>query len=100
MIGSQRGRMTDEAMEAYVEWREECARVWDAYDRWLGAVRADAALAFPAYLAALDREERASEVYAGLVSRLDHLPGRGAGGEQAGEAPPRERVRNETVDDE
>lgn len=72
-ISSQRRRMVDDAMDAYVEWREECARVWDAYQRWLGAVRADAALAFPAYVAALDREELASEVYAGLISRLDHL---------------------------
>ena len=65
--------MVDEAMDGYVEWREECARVWDAYHRWLSAVRADAALASRAYLAALDREERAAEVYAGLISRLDRL---------------------------
>jgi hypothetical protein len=92
--------MIDEAMDAYVEWREECARVWDAYHRWLSAVRADAALAFPAYLAALDREERASEVYAGLISRLDHLWRRSASGERAGAPAARKRVSNETVDDE
>jgi hypothetical protein len=65
--------MVDEVMEAYVQWREESARVWEAYHRWLSAVRADAALAFPAYVAALDREERASEVYAGLISQTDPL---------------------------
>jgi hypothetical protein len=65
--------MVDEALEGYVEWREECARVWDAYHRWLSAARMDAALAFRAYLAAVDREERASQVYAGLVRRLDPL---------------------------
>jgi hypothetical protein len=70
MIRSERRRMIDEAMDAYVEWREECIRVWDAYQRWLGAARGDAELAFPAYVAALDREERASEVYAGLIMRL------------------------------
>jgi hypothetical protein len=73
--------MVDEALEGYVEWREECARVWDAYHRWLSAAPIDAALAFGAYLAAVDREERASQVYAGLVSRLDPLvakPRRGA----------------------
>jgi hypothetical protein len=47
--------------------------VWDSYDAWQGAERADAALAFQAYVAALDREERASVVYAGLMSRLDQL---------------------------
>jgi hypothetical protein len=92
--------MIDEAMDAYVEWREECARVWDAYHRWLSAVRADAALAFPAYLAALDREERASEVYASLIGRLDHLWRRPASGERAGGPAPGERVSNEAVDDE
>jgi hypothetical protein len=65
--------MVDETMDAYVDWREECAHVRDAYRRWLSAVRADAALAFRAYLAALDREERASEVYAELISRLGRL---------------------------
>jgi hypothetical protein len=81
MSSTLRRRLVDEAMDAYVDWREECVRVWDAYHRWLDAVRADAALAFRAYLAALDREERASEVYAGRLSRLDPLvatPGQGA----------------------
>jgi hypothetical protein len=46
--------------------------VWDAYSRWLNAPRGDAALAFRAYVAALDREARASEVYGDLISRLGH----------------------------
>jgi hypothetical protein len=75
MMSSLRRRMVDEAMDGYVEWREECVRVWDAYQRWLNAVRQDAALASRAYVAALDREERAAEVYAGLISRLDRLIG-------------------------
>jgi len=69
--GSQRRQMIDEIMEGYVEWREESAGVWDAYRGWRTAVRADAGVAFRAYLAALDREERASQVYAGLVTRLE-----------------------------
>jgi hypothetical protein len=76
MIRSQRQQMVDETMDAYVAWREECARVWDAYRRSLSTVRADAAGAFPAYFAALDREERASEVYADLLTRLNHQAGR------------------------
>lgn len=75
MIRSQRQQMVDETMDAYVAWREECARVWDAYRRSLSRVRADAAGAFPAYVAALDREERASEVYAELITRLNQMAG-------------------------
>ena len=73
LIRSQRRRMVDAAMDAYVEWREECVRVWEAYDGWQSAERGDAPLAFPVYLAALDREQRASEIYAGLIRRLDRL---------------------------
>jgi len=65
--------MVDETIDAYVDWREECTHVWEAHRRWQSAVGADAALAFRAYVAALDREERASEVYADLISRLGHL---------------------------
>jgi hypothetical protein len=64
--------MVDETIDAYVDWREECTHVWDASRRWESAVGADAALAFRAYGAALDREERASEVYADLIGRLGH----------------------------
>ena len=56
--------------DAYVDWREERAAVWLAYDGWTSAPRADAAVAFAAYRAALDREERSAEVYGRLVMRL------------------------------
>jgi hypothetical protein len=65
--------MVDEAIDAYVDWREESTHVWDAYRRWRRAEGADIALAFRAYQAALDREQRASEVYADLIGRLGHL---------------------------
>jgi hypothetical protein len=68
-----RERMIDETIEAYVVWREECVRVWEAYQRWVSAVRSDAAGAFMTYTAAIDREERASEVYAARISRLEPL---------------------------
>jgi hypothetical protein len=73
MISSLRRRMVDETIDAYVDWREECTHVWEADRRWQSAVGADAALAFRAYVAALDREARASEVYADLMSRVGHL---------------------------
>jgi hypothetical protein len=71
LASAQRRRMVDEAMDAYVDWREECHRVWEAYERWLDAARADTAFASLAYVAALDREERAAEVYAELINRLE-----------------------------
>jgi hypothetical protein len=63
-------QLADEALEAYVDWREECAGVWDAYERWARAPKIDAAVAFSAYRAALDREECASHAYADLLVRL------------------------------
>jgi hypothetical protein len=46
----------DDAVLAYVEWREECIQVWNAY-RWLARAPAeDARRAHAAYGAALDRE--------------------------------------------
>ena len=63
-------QLVDEAMDAYVDWREECAGVWDAYERWARAPRIDAAGAFSAYRAALDREECASHAYADLLARI------------------------------
>jgi hypothetical protein len=62
--------LIDETVEAYVDWREESAAVWDAYEQWEWASVADARLAFAAYWAAVDREERASNVYADLAMRL------------------------------
>jgi hypothetical protein len=60
--------LVDEAMDAYICWREECTGVWDAYERWARAPRIDAPGAFSAYRAALDREECASDAYADLLA--------------------------------
>ena len=61
-------QLLDEAVDAYVDWREESNEVWDAYERWRRAPAADAPFAFSAYCAAVDREERASHVYAELMT--------------------------------
>lgn len=61
------------AVDAYVAWREECAAVRTAYLAWRRACAAEAALAFDAYEAALDREEVAARVYAALIRRVGHL---------------------------
>jgi hypothetical protein len=63
-------RIVDEAMDAYVDWREHSLAVQDAYDRWTRASRSAAAGAFLEYAIALDREEHSSLQYALLVGSL------------------------------
>jgi len=63
----------DLAVDAYVSWCQECRAVRNAYLAWRQAPAAEAAVAFDAYEAALDREEVAADVYAELVSRVGHL---------------------------
>jgi hypothetical protein len=63
-------QLVDEALDAYVDWREESAAVWDAYQRWARASDEDGGLAFSGYRAALDREESASRVYESRVTEI------------------------------
>jgi hypothetical protein len=69
----QERRMVDEAVDAYVDWRDKCRAVWDAYRRWVSASIGDAGLAFETYSAELDREEHAAEIYAAEIRRVAHL---------------------------
>ena len=62
--------LVDEMLDAYVCWREERGAVWHAYECWTCAPPAQALSAFAAYQAALDQEERAGDVYAGLVMQV------------------------------
>jgi hypothetical protein len=66
-------RLVDGLMEAYVSWREACLQVSDAYGSWASETGRSATSAFGLYIAALDHEERAAEVYAGLVRRVGRL---------------------------
>jgi hypothetical protein len=52
-------QLVDEAIQAYVDWREECVAALDAYKRWACASISEAAGARAAYRAALDRASRA-----------------------------------------
>ena len=61
------------AVDAYVAWREECVALRAAYLAWRRARAVEAALAFDAYEAALDREEIAAEAYRALMRRVGHL---------------------------
>jgi hypothetical protein len=60
----------DELLEGYVSWREACGAVWRAYERWIGSDRGERALAYGAYLAALDGEECAARAYAHHTERV------------------------------
>ena len=66
-------QVVDDAVIAYVEWREESTEVWNAYSSWASAPPEDVRRAHAAYRAALDREEAAARVYAGLMRRVGHL---------------------------
>jgi hypothetical protein len=69
-----RERLLDRLVDAYVDWRDACARVNDAYRSWSSESSPRNEAAFGTYLAALDAEQQAAEVYAGFVSRAEKLP--------------------------
>jgi hypothetical protein len=61
--GRRRKHMIDSLVDEYVRWREACVAVTRAYDTWVIAPPPDNPMAFAAYVAALDQEERAAIVY-------------------------------------
>jgi hypothetical protein len=62
--------LVDRMIELYCEWRTGCWDVRAAYDRFLEAPASDRAVAFAAYMAALDREESACAAYADQVRAI------------------------------
>ncbi len=60
----------DALLDRYVEWRDECAAVHGAYQQWISSDRADHGLAYAAYRAALDREQKAAAVYQLIATQL------------------------------
>jgi predicted aminopeptidase len=69
----RKNALIDQAMERYVEWREECAAVNDAYENWTNAPIEETDLPFVAYSAALDREQSAFKVYGRALDRIREL---------------------------
>jgi hypothetical protein len=68
--------LVDEMLVAYVSWREECEVVRETYADCASADARDRKEGFWAYLAALEREERAAAVYACRVEQaVDALKG-------------------------
>jgi hypothetical protein len=68
-------QLVDRAIEAYVDWREACIWVNDAYLVWSRQRGCNADFAFGGYTAALDHEERTAACYARVVDRVSDLVG-------------------------
>ena len=62
--------LADDFIENYVSWREEATTVRAAYELWLEAAEPDQPLAFAAYRAALDREEKAAGAFCESAGQL------------------------------
>jgi hypothetical protein len=73
---ARRELLVDTFIESYVEWREECDDLRRAYRRWAASAWPDRDLAFRAYRAALDREEKAASVHELVSERLGRRRGR------------------------
>lgn len=73
VAGSRCELLVDDAVLAYIEWREECASVRECDRRWRGATPENAVRVHAAYQAALDREEAAAGAYAERLARVGNL---------------------------
>jgi hypothetical protein len=60
---NQRRSVVDDLFGRYLRWREACAALAAAYDKWERAPQADRARAFAAYTAQLGLEEQAAKSY-------------------------------------
>ena len=67
---SVRGHSPAEAIERYVDWREACAEVTRAYERWSNAPARERVVAFAEYCAALDHEEWAAALYGAVLAPI------------------------------
>jgi hypothetical protein len=70
-----REQLIDEMLARYLDWRAAAEAVDAAYRVWSRAAQAEGALAFAAYGAAVDREERAATVYRSVIDRIEQLFG-------------------------
>jgi hypothetical protein len=69
-------QLVDEAIEAYVAWREACIWLNDAYVAWSRQRGSNAHVKFGGYTAALDHEERTAAYYARVLERVSDVLGR------------------------
>jgi hypothetical protein len=68
-----RRQTVDAAVDAYLDWRDDCMLLEAAYSAWADASRADRVLTFDVYRRALDREECTANAYAELIRSVGHL---------------------------
>lgn len=61
--------ISDAVDDGYETWREESGGVAESYRSWNCADRHERSLAYAAYVAALDREERAAIAYRQIVQQ-------------------------------
>ncbi|MBV8990206.1 MAG: hypothetical protein JO372_16770 [Solirubrobacterales bacterium] len=73
MISAPEATLIDQLLEFYCVWRAECAAVHTTYEQFAAAAPSERTLAFAAYLAALDREESAAQVYADQIALVSSL---------------------------
>jgi hypothetical protein len=65
--------LIDALIGHYVSWQEECAAVASSYENWNRAESGEEALAFSAYLAALEREEIAAASCQRLIAEIEQM---------------------------
>lgn len=69
--------LEDHLVETYVQWREACTDVRQAYELWERSPREHGGGTFAVYFAALDQEECAARAHCDSVALLSaHLTGR------------------------
>jgi hypothetical protein len=69
-------QLVDKAIEAYVDWREACIWVTDAYLVWSRQRGTNADVTFDGYTAALDHEGRTAAHYARVLDWVSDVVGR------------------------
>ena len=65
-----RDRLVDVAIDCYINWREQCRAVVEAYAIWAKAPVSQRPLAFSGYQAGLDQEELATSHYASAIEAV------------------------------
>lgn len=68
-LGSVEPDSLDAFVASYVSWREQCAEVQSAYERWISG-REEGELAFAIYRAELEFEEDAARAHRAAAERL------------------------------
>jgi hypothetical protein len=68
-VSSSRLRLFEVLIGGYVSWREASAAVTATYENWGRAPRDERAMAYAAYVTALDSEQRAASAYQRLAEQ-------------------------------